>query len=365
MKKRDFIKSTVLVAGTPAAAIGATANRLYGTPGSVIPIAPTKADRIKLSLAKMDIPPAAWDMMVNYFGAVEEVGGSKEHRERFLADPGQYLLSRGLSPDVVKPDSLDVGLLKVAGDPIARSSASEGNYTLFLHRLKELQVTAPPGPSDLSKKIAQLLRDNINAYSAVRLAFSGNSHFAQDEPAFVAASYDEAESLLAQSDDSDGDGYESEAYLSTSISVYTNVMAATNVAAVTQAGAAVAAYLLVAVAVTAVAVVLAAGTNSPGVGRLAKLDPNLFDAAGRASTAARLLGNKAFEVNIVKDLLRQEVTALYEAAESVGIIKLKPRYKEMAIAAALEHAHKGLGLNHDGYSNYRSRIGPKSRKGLA
>lgn len=361
MKKREFIKSALAAAGTGiAASTSAADTRLFGTPGSVIPIAQVKADKMRLSFARMDIPPATWDNMLNYFSAVESVASSKDQRSAFLKDPNTFLARRGLAGDVVKMDSIDVGLLRIASDPVAQESAAEGNYQLFLERLKDLNVTSNYGQSDLSARISKILLEDVEAYTAVSAAMANTVTFDDNEPAFVTRQRLAAQGSMMESDDADGDGLESQAYLSTSISVYTNVMAITNVAAVTQAGAVVAAYLIVAVAVAAVVVVLTSGTEASGLGRLARLDPRLLEEASKATAAARVLGNKGFELSVISDLLRQEVTAIYDAAEAVGIIKLKPRYKEMAITAALEQAHKGLGLNSDAFADYKSRIGPKS-----
>lgn len=364
MKKRDFIKSALAAAGTTvataASAQATTGTRLFGTPGSVIPINPAKADRMRLSFARMDIPPAAWDTMLNYFAAVESVVASKDQRSAFLMNPSKFLNARGLDSSVVKVDSVDVGLLRVANDPVAQASAAEGDYTQFLQRMQELQLTNGPGVSDLSQRISKILLEDVDAYNAVSAAIANHAGLDEIEPAFVGRSHLQASAATPLNDDADGDGMESQAFLSTSISVYTNVMAITNVAAVTQAGAAVAAYIVVAVAVAAVAVVLTGGTEANGLGRLARLDPRLLEDAGKATAAARILGNKEFELNVISDLLRKEITAIYEAAETVGIVKLKARYKEMAITAALEQAHKSLGLNADAFADYKSRIGKPS-----
>jgi len=361
MKKREFIRSALAAAGAGMATQASADNRLFGTPGSVIPITPAKADKMRLSFARMDMPTKTWDTMLNYFSAIESVASSKDQRSAFLKDPSIFLSRRGLASDVVKVDSIDVGLLRLANDPVAQASAAEGNYHAFLERLQDLQVTSNYGVSDLSARISKILLEDVEAYAAVSAAMSNTVELDENEPAFVKRQRLAAQAVMMEGeDDSDGDGLESQAYLSTSISVYTNVMAITNVAAVTQAGAVVAAYLLVAVAVAAVVVVLTSGTEASGLGRLARLDPRLLEEASKATAAARVLGNKEFELKVISDLLRQEITAIYDAAEAVGIIKLKPRYKEMAITAALEQAHKGLGLNSEAFADYKKRIGPIS-----
>ena len=106
---------------------------------------------------------------------------------------------------------------------------------------------------------------------------------------------------------------------------------------------AIAAALAIA-AVLAVAVAIGAATGSDAQDKLSALDPKMVDAAATAVSAARLLGNKDFEVNVTNEVLGREVESIISAAQTVGMIELDSEQQASLVAAGMDVAKRSLGL---------------------
>src|SRR5947209_10821946 len=113
MDKRKFLKSTLTGAGALGlAAPVAAQSRLFGTPGSVIPILPAVADQIHLALSKVSMPTPAWELLTSATAAVQELVGSATARADFARAPTQFFADRGLPPGTFEPNSPDLAMAR-------------------------------------------------------------------------------------------------------------------------------------------------------------------------------------------------------------------------------------------------------------
>jgi hypothetical protein len=330
MDKRKFLKSTLAGAGALGVPGAAQAgNRLYGAPGSVIPINPAVANRMRLTLSRLSVPTDVWDTVVNTALAIQELALPGPAQGAFAASPGQYFADRGVPS--MGSNSRDVAMARLALDPVAQAAASRGDYPAFLQRLKEFRLGAMPSPGGLIESVTSLLKSNAKFFAATRDAIEGARNAGPQ--ALLGA--------IASPKTLDNETWDTIA-IDTDVLVYETVVAMIDVV--------VGAEVLVLAAVVATVVVLLAGLDNLGKTghayepRLARLDPSVLDFAANATMGARLLGNRDFEVSIAKDLVKQEIEAFVSAVEAVGLISVPAGRHAELVDFTFERACDGLGL---------------------
>jgi hypothetical protein len=335
MDKRKFLKSTLAgagVVGVPAAAGAQT--RLFGTPGSVIPINPLVPNRLRLAMSRVNIPPAAWDMIVNAALAIDELVTSRTAQHAFANAPGRYFAERGVPDGSFAPHSRDVAMARLAMDDTAKQAAARGDYTAFLQRLREFHLGTLPDPNGLVERITDLLKGNAKFYASLKGAFDRAGGPGPEELADAIA----RPKLLFEDEDE-------------IVAIDTDVLVMET--AVAMIHVVVGAEVVVLAAVVAAIVLFVAGnpdaplpTRREGAyePKLAKLDPNLLEFANTATMGARLLGNRDFEISIAKDVVRREIEALFTASASLGLLKVTPDKHGPLVDFAVDKAYEGLGL---------------------
>jgi hypothetical protein len=327
MDKRKFLKSTLAGAGALGVPGAANAtNRLYGTPGSVIPINPAIPNKMRLAMSRLSIPTEVWDTVVNAALAIQELAVPGPAQSAFAASPGQFFADRGVPG--IAANSRDVALARLAYDDVANQAARRGDYALFLQRLKEFRLGTMPSPGGLIESVKSLLKTNVKFYEAARSAIESSRNAGPQ--ALVGA--------LASPKVLDMDSVA----VSTDVLVWETVLVMIDIV--------VGAEILVLSAVVATVVIFVPGTN-PNIetsryeAKLARLDPSIIEFASNATMGARLLGNRDFEVSIAKDMLKQEVEALVSASEAVGLISVPAERHGELVDFTFERACEGLGLS--------------------
>ena len=331
MDKRKFLKSTALGAGALGVpAVAGAQTRLFGTPGSVIPINPESADRIRLALSHLSVPTPAWQLVVNAASAIQELVTSQAARQAFATAPTQYFAAHGVPGTAMPTGSREMAIARLAMDEVAQGAARTGDYAAFIERLKHFRVGTIPDSGGLIEKLTGVLKSNVKAYDAMKAALANVGGGGLEK-----AGVDVSPAVIGDQD---------------SIAIDVDVLVMES--AVAMIDVVVGAEVLVLAAAVATIVVIVSGAADPteplsrpaGVeAKLARLDPALMDFASNATTGARLLGNKSFEVKIAKDVLRRELEALVHASAAVGLLSVKAEQFPALIDIAFERACEGMG----------------------
>jgi hypothetical protein len=333
MDKRKFLKSTLAgagVLGLPAAA-ATTGNRLYGMPGSVIPIMPVVADKIRLTLSRLNLPVTAWQMLVDTAAAIQEFATSTSAQKAFASSPSQYFAERGLPEGSFAINSRELAMTRLAVDDVAQRAARSGDYPLFVQRLKDLRVGTIPNPDGLIARTAAALKTNVGFYETMKAAI-GQTKTSDPQALAAALTSPSAKAVIMPGDT---------VAIDTDVLVFETVIAMIDVV--------IGAEVLVLAAAIAAIVIIVSGVEGPADKvydpKLARLDGDLLEFAANATTGARLLGNRDFEVTIAKEVVRREIDALISASEAVGLISTTPEVHGQIIDLAFEKACEGLGLS--------------------
>lgn len=311
MKKRDFLKggaatlSAAALTGTVAAD-----KRLYGTPASLVPTNPTMANKLRLGLARSSIPTPIWDELVSFSTGLTALESSAVARAQFSASPSAYFEAIGVKTSAQFDQSREVALARLVTDETARIAAANGDYVGFLKRFTEFNLPAIPDSQGLMARLVDLLRTDINAYEAARVAIerAGGTSLSQAVSSAIPP-------------------------CRTGSTCFTNVYVA--------AEAVVVAVVAVAVVVFPVAV---ADGEQPIANGVSRLDPRIIEGAASVVSAARLMGNKEFEMRAVTEMVNVEVEAMIGAIEAVGLIQVDTEQRALIIQAGKDAANRSLGL---------------------
>jgi hypothetical protein len=331
MEKRKFLKGVALAALTPTGAIAADNNRLFGTPSSVIPINPDTANKMRLTFARTSLPIAAWDQTLNFIVGLKNLATSAEAKSQFSKSPRAYFDAVGVVTSPGFEKSKEVAIARLVMDESAQAAASKGDYVSFLQRIKEFNLPTIPDSKGLIAKLAQLMREDAKFYERVKAAISAAG---VSNPKIVSDVLASAHSGTNQSSQNENNII----VIDTAI-VDTNTIVSTDIFAVTEVS-----IVIAAIAVVVIFVVGAKNQATSTYGQVSKLDSRIIEGASTAITAARLLGNKDFEVQVTKDLVFNEIEAIISAAEAVGITRINPQQREKILQICKTTAMQSLGL---------------------
>lgn len=168
MKRRTFLKRgsiglSALVTGVTALR-GSTgtppgAGRVYGVPESVAPRTPLEHNLLRLSLARTDVPPEAWQDVVALSLLAQDVFDNPEVAGTFTRDPAAYLKAIGLSDVRLDPGAAEVKVALALGDPEIRAAIGRDDPRAFLEALESRGLLRSPEPSQLAQRIGAQLDD--------------------------------------------------------------------------------------------------------------------------------------------------------------------------------------------------------------
>ena len=351
MDKRDFLKGAAkLAALSPLGAAAATDKRLFGTPASVSPIDPAQQNKLRLTFARNALPTPIWDRMAGLVAAITQLQASPDARKRFAASARGYFESYGLATNEHFAQSREVAMASLVMDADAIKASREGDYVRFMQKIKDYSLPVLPDASLLTQELTSLLRKDVAAYRTVKASIDKARGGSSAQTLAALQQAGSSVSVISPAD---------------SAMVYTETHAVVSTVAI--AYTLVGAVLVAIAAAYATVIAVAAGTPGGGggggggcdedcppieeegigvgqIGELSKLDPRVLEAADMATTAARILGNKGFEVHIVKDILAREIEALLGAAETVGLVTISPGDRPAVLSATVAAAHRSYGL---------------------
>ncbi len=166
MKRRTFLKRSsiglsALVAGaaglrgTPRS--GPDAGRVYGVPESVVPRTPLEHNLLRLSLARTDVPPEAWQDVVALSLLAQDVFDDPEVARTFSRDPAAYLKAVGLDDVRLDPETIEVKVALALGDPDVRAAIARDDPRAFVQALETRGLIRSPEPSQLAQRIGAQL----------------------------------------------------------------------------------------------------------------------------------------------------------------------------------------------------------------
>jgi hypothetical protein len=164
MKRRLFLQRSslglsALLAGAGALRplFGAAGGRVYGIPDSVRPRTALENDLLRLSLARTDIPPEAWQDVAALSQLAQDVFDNPGVAAVFTRDPAGYLKTAGLPDVVLDPASIEVKIALALGDPEVRASLAADDPRGFVRALEARGLLESPEPSQLARRLeAQL-----------------------------------------------------------------------------------------------------------------------------------------------------------------------------------------------------------------
>ena len=295
----------------------------------MIPIVDASANRVRLTLSLLSVPPAGWDMVVGAAAAIQEIVTSASAQQEFAAAPAAFFASRGLPDGTFTEQSREVAITRLAVDPLAQQAAASGDYVSFMQRVKEFRVGVMPSPNGLIERVTELVKENVKIYQSLKAALDDGA------PANRALAGEVAKNATA----------------SDTVAVSANVAVFENVAVAVDAviGAEVA---VLSAVVAAVVIVVSGSPGHPDKAAalsgfrpgLARLDPATMEFAANAMMGARLLGNRDFEVSVAKEVIQREVQALITASVTVGLISATPDEVQALIGMAADKACQALSV---------------------
>ena len=164
--------STNAVAGpvTQAIDFDESKKRLFGKPGSVTEELSAPSNKLRLSMAKSDLPKELWSEIENLSGAwrVLELGiQSQDEHARMLE-------LAGLSSASVKKlaDSHEYQVLSAMSSPRLQTMARKGDYEGLLWELSALELVDINSGNHLSHKLEKYLREDEYARAQLQELFA-------------------------------------------------------------------------------------------------------------------------------------------------------------------------------------------------
>jgi hypothetical protein len=161
MKRRTFIKrSSIGLSALAAGAAGAGGllgddgkRRVYGIPDSVRARPPLEHNLLRLSLARTDVPPDAWQEVAALSLLAQDVFDQPEVARAFTRDPEAYLKTIGLEDVRLDPRAVEVKVALALGDPGVHEALERDDPRAFLEALEGRGLLRSPAPSVLAQRI--------------------------------------------------------------------------------------------------------------------------------------------------------------------------------------------------------------------
>ncbi len=324
MKRRKFLGISAAGAG-----LVASGSSLYGDPlfqmsalqkSGALSNRALEDNKMRLAFSRMELPVEAWEPVMNMSRLWTSVLASPKTRREFRKSPRKFLHDNGVPREIIRKNKDSFKLLKLISDPYVRHLASSGSYSAFIRKLQESNILQENAQSSLRARVKTLLNTDIERFrSAVQSAtrdVAGREVSLQDTADLYAVTQQLA--VLNGS-----------AQAVAVVAVF--VVAAALVLVVVTIGVAVTVGTGVGLA-TSIAVfssVFASGCDSchADFGKLANLEPKMRQNLETVIRAARLTGQKSFEVEALRDYITVESQACLEAAEDLAVISL-PRQKK-------------------------------------
>ncbi len=168
MRRRSFLKRSsiglsALVAGIAglrgAPGSNPDSGRVYGVPESVRPRTPLEHNLLRLSLARTDVPPDAWQDVVALSLLAQDVFANPEVARTFSRDPSTYLRAIGLQDVRLDPEAVEVKVALALGDPDVRAAIDRDDPRAFVQALETRGLLRSPEPSQLAQRIGAQMEE--------------------------------------------------------------------------------------------------------------------------------------------------------------------------------------------------------------
>lgn len=168
MKRRAFLKRSsiglsALVAGVAGLRGSPVPNpdsgRVYGVPESVRPRTPLEHNLLRLSLARTDVPPDAWQDVVALSLLAQDVFDNPEVARTFSREPSAYLRTIGLQDVRLDPEAIEVKVALALGDPDIRAAIGRDDPRAFVQALESRGLIRSPEPSQLAQRIGAQMEE--------------------------------------------------------------------------------------------------------------------------------------------------------------------------------------------------------------
>lgn len=356
MKRRKFIQASLVAAVAPTAG---GAERLYGTPASVLPGGVRSSERFMLPLSKTGLPSSTWGEFSQVCDAIERVMTSKAEAALFAKNPRGYLTSRGLdaSDRTLMDDS--VIMLTCLSHSSVQSAFADRNYDKVLKLFDAAGLFEPRDPSALAQRIQDVLASN--ATEIRKLIGAEQARLRPDQEQVLLQVLRESGAQLTEDDFTIVSELVSSGVVSPQACT---AVAACAVAVVLVAIAA--AYVSVGVGATvglmvgfsvSIAVQLAvfgyeptalptamATSDVPFTGAMTKLDPVLVRNAERAMKLSAFTGDNGLRKHVMRDLISVEVEAFLRAMQRANLIQADEEHLVLATKATTAYAYRVGGL---------------------
>lgn len=325
MKRRKFLSVSAASAG-----LVASGGSLYGEPLFLAPAGqkpgvsgnPALEDnKMRLALSRMEFPVEAWEPVMSMSRLWGRVLKNPETRKAFRKSPGRFLRDNGVPREIIRKNKESFRLLKLVSDPYVRHLASSGSYSAFIQKLQESNMLQENAQSSLRSRIKTLLNTDLDQFRSAIQSVSPDG--VVREMSFQDSSdlYAVTQQLAAINNSAQAVGV-----LTVVVVVAVLVLIGISVAVAVTVGAAAG----VATTVAVVSSVFVSGCSSchADYGKLANLEPKMRQNLETVIRAARLTGQKSFEIEALRGYISAEAQACLEAAEDLAVIKLPRQKKE-------------------------------------
>lgn len=325
MKRRKFLGISVAGAG-----LVVSGNGLYGDPlfkmsafqeSGVLRNRALEENKLRLALSRVELPVEAWEPVMNMSRLWAGVLKNPETRREFRKSPRKFLRENGVPREVIRKNKDSFRLLKVISDPYVRHLASSGSYSAFIQKLQESGVLQEDAQSSLRDRVRTLLDTDIEKFRSEIQSLNQNTAGGEVSFQDTADLYAVTQQLAAVNST-----VQVVVVLLVLVVAVALLVVLVSVAAGVTVGAA--AGVATTVAVTTSTFVSGCSSCHADYGKLANLEPKMRQNLETTIRAARLTGQKSFEVEALRDYITAESQACLEAAEDLAVIKL-PRQKKV------------------------------------
>lgn len=321
MKRRSFLSGLALSAtGLPVLA-GSNATGILGTPNSLSgPDAERLElhnDRLKLSLSRINVPVETWSQLKQSTKVWDEVFFSKSARVEFQENPARFLRSRGIPPELLSNNDIEVRLLRAVSNENILNMAVDGDYAGFVQELAANGVLQG-SESGIKAKIMEIFANNRSKIEENLAELGINS---EDEIKQY-LNTDEMQAIMQ---------YVSEGrlvfpglvVLAALAAIYTfaviYISIGINFGFAVFAGAVFSVYSLVYASIAAEG---SGADNMAARQRISMMAPELYEDMEVKLRLAKLVGNKSIAEKSYRDLVRIEISAFLGAAEDIGMFQI-------------------------------------------
>jgi hypothetical protein len=159
--KRGSIGLSALIAGAGSA--GALlgpfprGKRIYGIPDSVRARTPFEDNLLRLSLARTDVPPEAWEDVAALSQLAQDVFDNPAVAQAFSRHPASYLRAIGLPHVALDTRSTEVKVALALGDADVRAAILAEDPRAFLQALEGRGLLRSPDTSQLAQRLGSHL----------------------------------------------------------------------------------------------------------------------------------------------------------------------------------------------------------------